>query len=357
MGSGRSRVSSSPNIQYTIGRKSNTTSNDGTPILSDEEYKRLSKTISSLVRESDKDFDSSLISSLKKRGIKVNILGGNLLNEFGKTNGVNESLFVLSRLLEVSDGLVTGKLNSVTIGKVRGDSVLGRFEWTKWSSGATIRDIHIYYKALERSTESKNNYNIVNFFNNKGKGVNSLSTPAHEFGHFVDDSYRDFLGNRLSHKILADPKARKQAVSMYGNKNEREAFAEAFALYCFGVEKTNLGNPYYQEFKRVMQKEGLSSFKSCLVPSTNGKAVTPKKSNTSSGSIRSSKSTNGKAITPKKSNISSTPVRVNKSTNGKAVRNKPSPLPKPAVSGRCPNCGGAIGSDWNFCQHCGYKLK
>lgn len=332
LGSGRSRVSSSPNIQYTIGRKSNTTSNDGTPILSDEEHKGLSKAISSLVRNSDKDFDSSLISSLEKRGTKVNIVGGNLLNKFGKTNGVNESLSVLSRLLEVSNRLFPDRLDSVTIGQVRSDSVLGTFRWSK---GANVnkKEIYVYYGALGRSTESKSNFNVVNFFNIKGKNISSLPASAHEFGHFVDSSYRDFLGNRLSNKILADSTARKQAVSMYGNKNEREAFAEAFTLYCYGVEETKLGNPYYQRFKSVMEQEGLSAFRGCLVP------------------------TNRKAVTPKKINISSTPVRANKSTNGKAVRSKPSPTPKPAVSGKCPNCGGAISPDWNFCQHCGYKLK
>ena len=353
MGSGRSRVSSLSNTQYTIGRKSKTASNVDTPILSDEVHSGLSKAISSLVRDSDKDFDSSLVSSLEKRGTKVNIVGGNLLNEFGMTSGVNESLFVLSRLLEVSNRLFPDKLDSVTIGQARSDSIIGAFSGSKESK----KYIWVYFDALKRSPESRGNYNTKNYFNVKGERVCSLPVTTHEFGHFVDCVYKDRLGNTLSHKILADPMARKQAVSMYGDKNELEAFAEAFTLYCYGVRETKLGNPYYQEFKRVMQKEGLSAFNDCLVPSTNGKAVTPKKSNTSSSSIRSSKSTNGKAITPKKSSIPSTPVRVNKSTNGKAVRNKPSPLPKPAMSGKCPNCGGAISSDWNFCQHCGYKLK
>ena len=352
MGSGKSRVSGTTrnSILYNIGRKSKEDPTDGIPILHDEEAKRLSSSISSFIRDSDKDFDSSLVSFLEKSGIEVKLSGGQLLNEFGLTNGVNESLEVLSRLVKVSNGLLPEKLNSINIGRVGKKGILGMYHPRE-------KALDVYYSSLERKEEVKSNFNVTAFFNYNGSRFGNLSTSAHEFGHFVDFVYKDKLGNTLSHKILADPKARKQAVSRYGNKNELEAFAEAFTLYCYGVGETKLGNPYYQEFKRVMQKEGLSAFNGCLVPSTNGKAVTPKKSNTSSSSIRSSKSTNGKAITPKKSSISSTPVRVNKSTNGKAVRNKPSPLPKPAVSGGCPNCGGAISSDWNFCQHCGYKLK
>lgn len=57
---------------------------------------------------------------------------------------------------------------------------------------------------------------------------------------------------------------KEEAVSMYGNTNSKEAFAEAFTAYCFGVKSPKAGKAYYKEFKNQMKEAGLQDFEGCL---------------------------------------------------------------------------------------------
>ncbi len=64
-------------------------------------------------------------------------------------------------------------------------------------------------------------------------------TTVHEFGHFIEDSYNAHNGrkgtDRALSTVIASKSKKSEAVSMYGNTNSKEAFAEAFTAYCFLV--------------------------------------------------------------------------------------------------------------------------
>ena len=78
----------------------------------------------------------------------------------------------------------------------------------------------------------------------------------HEFGHHVENKVF-----RLNSRVKGS-----SAVSSYGNASSREAFAEAFTAYCFGVTPIN-GSEYYSNFKTLMRSKGLQSFEGLFSPS------------------------------------------------------------------------------------------
>ena len=102
---------------------------------------------------------------------------------------------------------------------------------------------------------SNNSFNI-------GAGILG-ETATHEFGHFVEDVYNRRTGKDLSAIIMSKLKTPK-AVSGYGDSSPKEAFAEAFKAYCFGITKPNQGKSYYRSFKSEMKKAGLQEFEGCL---------------------------------------------------------------------------------------------
>lgn len=82
-----------------------------------------------------------------------------------------------------------------------------------------------------------------------------VATTMHEFGHHLEEVA---FGRKTESLINGN-----QAISVYGNTNSHEAFAESFAAYCLGVEPT-MGKEYHSNFKKLMKENGLSAFEGCV---------------------------------------------------------------------------------------------
>ena len=143
------------------------------------------------------------------------------------------------------------------------------------------------------------------------------STVIHEFGHHIERSvfngYAVVAGNR--------------AVSTYGNKNNHEAFAEAFLAYCLGVTPTE-GTEYYKNFKILMKDKGLEKFEGSF------KEPHIIKTNTNTDKTVSvttaSKSASGSSV----KTVTSTPTTKPATKPAVTSTNKPStkPTPKPTAT-------------------------
>lgn len=149
------------------------------------------------------------------------ITGDNLLEKFAFVKTTGETMDF--------DGLYLNGKNTIMIT----DSAISYFGW---------------------ATKNKN----WNSFPIKGKGV-----ASHELGHAV--MYKLQQGSNKSKLEAFNKKVSgTSAVSVYGNSNYMEAFAEAFSLYSHGVS-TSLkgGSKYYTEFKKLMKDCGLSDLYGC----------------------------------------------------------------------------------------------
>ena len=119
--------------------------------------------------------------------------------------------------------------------------------------GLTVRDTdrthHIFLTELVLTMNTKYYEN-----NNNHTAIPILSQGVitHELGHAVLNT----ISLSPVYKHLTDQHFKKikkyGAVSVYGTVNEEENFAESFSLYVHGVEKTNLGDKGYQDFKKLM---------------------------------------------------------------------------------------------------------
>lgn len=142
--------------------------------------------------------------------------------------------------------LASFKADEVVMGKYK--SPYSHIQFTGSSMGNSVDP---YDKNLNHQTP---HYNT---------GEDLKSTSAHEFGHYVDyhlfPKIEDFRPGKYYSKDIQG----SQAVSPYGNKNEKEAFAEAFTCYTTGRTPWQ-GQEYYKNFCNFMQENGLSSFKDCL---------------------------------------------------------------------------------------------
>lgn len=187
---------------------------------------------------SNKTFDK-FVGNLIKDGYGDNILVGmsmetmSMLSRIGIENGVKP--IKTFSIIDLNEGNPWGSLG-------------GNYSY---STTSDYNVLQLDYSSFKRSMNDSNytNWNVAGAL---GYGV---TTVMHEFGHHVENTLFKFGSDKLIKG--------KEAISIYGNTDSNEAFAESFAAYCLGIEPTK-GKEYHSNFKKLMKESGLSAFEGCV---------------------------------------------------------------------------------------------
>ena len=126
-------------------------------------------------------------------------------------------------------------------------------------SSAFYNDINIYGQTIFNSiTEDAKEWSTSMSYRYGRTAI----TTAHELGHLFDNYLSRKQGNTTTY-ISSDIQGNR-AVSTYGNKNYKEAFAESFALYVCGIRTTGKSD-YHKNFVKFMRDNGYNSLFGCAV--------------------------------------------------------------------------------------------
>lgn len=231
----------------------NADDNKYTKVFNDSGKELADKLLQDALSGEKSSIDSKLMRKLKKQGIdlKISTKIFHNLNDIDNPKEIKE----LSQLLNKSLKFV-GLLNGLFV--QNGNKGIQRLEVLPIvNKNKDVKGSYTYGLSRMRLS-SYPLYSVATRGKSKGSGWSTSSynpnyTAIHEFGHHIDSSLN------LSSSVGKG----KKAVSEYGNKNEKEAFAEAFVHYCLGTKPVN-GKAYYKEFCSTMKSNGLGYFKGCI---------------------------------------------------------------------------------------------